>query len=101
MDIRLNVAYASVGLAEEPGSLPQEAPQLVRIQPMFANDSAVQEKDRDVEAMAASQGRIAIDVDYVDGREGERAPERMQLPQHLVAELTVVTMNNRESRFAQ
>lgn len=90
-----------MGLAEEPGSLAQEAPQLVRIQTMFANDSAVQEKHRDVEAMAASQGRIAIDVDYVDWREGERAAERMQLPQHLVAELTVVTMNNREARFAQ
>lgn len=68
---------------------------------MFTNDSAVHEQDGDIESVAALQGRVAIDVDYVDGWEGKCASERMQVPQHLVAELTVVTMNNRESRFAQ
>ena len=87
MDIRLNDANASVGLS-------QEALQLVRVQSMFANDSAVQEQDGDIESMTALQGRVAIYVDYVDRREGQRSSERAQLGQHLVAELTVVTMHH-------
>jgi hypothetical protein len=61
---------------------------------MFANDGAVQEQNGHIEPVAASQGRIAIDVDYVDRGEWKCAPERMQLPQHLVAELTVVAMDD-------
>jgi hypothetical protein len=61
---------------------------------MFANDRSVQKQDGDVESVTASKGRIAIDVDYVDRWEGKRSSERAQCAQHLVAELTVVTMND-------
>jgi len=61
---------------------------------MFANDSAVQKQDGDIESMTALQSRVTIDVDYVDRREGKCSSERAQLVQHLVAELTVVTMDN-------
>ena len=44
--------------------------------------------------MTALQGRIAIDVDYVDRWEGNRSSERAQLGQHLVAKITVVTMDD-------
>jgi len=33
---------------------------------MFADDGAIEQEDRDVESMPALQGRIAIDVDYID-----------------------------------
>jgi hypothetical protein len=47
--------------------------------------------------MAALQDRIAIDVDYVDWWEWKCASERVQLPQHLVTELTVVAMDDRQT----
>lgn len=61
---------------------------------MFANDGTVQKQDGDIESVAALQGRIAIDVDYADRRKGKRSPKRTQRGQHLVAELTVVTMDD-------
>jgi hypothetical protein len=94
----LNVAYASVGLAGVfRARLSQQAPQLVDIQSMFANDSAVQKQDGDIESVTALQGRIAIDVDYVDGWEGDGASESTELSQHLVAKITVVTMDDRQT----
>jgi len=94
--MRLNGAYASVGLAEELSQTlaPQQTFQLVRVQSMFANDSAVQNQDRHIESMTALQGRIAVDVDYVDRREGKSSSEHAQLAQHLIAELTVVAMDD-------
>jgi hypothetical protein len=80
-----------------PGLSAQQALQLVRIQSMFTNDCAVQEQDRDVESMAALQDWIAIDVDYVDWWEWKCTSERVQLPQHLIAELTVVAMDDRQT----
>jgi hypothetical protein len=68
---------------------------------MFANDRAVQKQDGDVESVTASKGRIAIDVDYVDRWEGKRSSKRAQRGQHLVTELTVVTMHDRQMRATQ
>jgi hypothetical protein len=47
--------------------------------------------------MAALQDWIAIDVDYVDWWEWKCTSERVQLPQHLIAELTVVAMDDRQT----
>ncbi len=44
--------------------------------------------------MAALQNGVAIDIDNIDGREWSRTPESVQLGQHLVAQLTVVTMDD-------
>jgi hypothetical protein len=90
VDIRLNGAYASVGLAGRS----KESFQLVRVQSMFANDRAVQKQDGDIEPVTALQGRVAVDIDYIDRGKRECAAERLQLPQHLVAKLTVVTMDD-------
>lgn len=46
----------------------QEPFQLIRVQPMFANDRAVQKQDGDVEPVTALQGRVAVDIDYIDWR---------------------------------
>jgi hypothetical protein len=64
---------------------------------MFADDRAVEEQDGDIETVAALEGRVAIDVDHVDRREWEGARQRVQLPQHLVAELTVVAMDDSQT----
>jgi hypothetical protein len=42
--------------------------------------------------MPALQGGIAIDVDYVDGRQAEGTAEKAQLVQHLIAQLAVLTV---------
>src|SRR3569833_601815 len=96
--MRLNVAYASVGLARSLSDrlLSQQALQLVPVQSMSANDRAVQKQDGDIDSVAALEGRIAVDVDHVDGWERKRSSQRAELGQHLVAELTVVAMDDRQ-----
>ena len=64
---------------------------------MTTDHTAIQEQHRDVEAVPALQNGVAIDVDHFDGRKRGRTSQRMQLAQHLVAQLTVVAMDDRES----
>jgi hypothetical protein len=43
------------------------------------------------------QERIAVHVDYFNGRQGHRSTQSPQLTQHLIAELTVVAMDDSEA----
>jgi hypothetical protein len=62
------------------------------------DDAAIQEQHRHIEAVPALQNGVAVDVDHFDGRKRSRASQRMQLAQHLVAQLTVVAMDDRQAR---
>jgi hypothetical protein len=44
--------------------------------------------------MAALQNGVAVDIDNIDGREWGRTAKGVELGQHLVAQLTVVTMDD-------
>jgi hypothetical protein len=77
---------------------PQQALQLGDIQTMTANDAAVEKEDRDVQAVATLQDGIAVDVDDFDGRQSRRASQCVELGQHLIAQLAVVAMDDRENR---
>ena len=91
----MNAARPTDGLAKQ--SL-----QLRRVQTMPANDTAIQEQYGDVQAVTALQHGVAIDVDDFDGRQRSRACQRVQLAQHLIAQLTVVAMDDCEPwRIAQ
>ncbi len=61
---------------------------------MPADNASIEQEHRDVESMAALQHGVAVDIDNIDGREWGRTPKSAQLGQHLVAQLTVVTMDD-------
>jgi hypothetical protein len=64
---------------------------------MPADDAAIEEQYGDIESVATLEDGIAIDVDNFDGWQRGRASQGVQLGQHLVAQLTVVTMDDRET----
>ena len=88
----MNATRPAEGLAR-----PQEPFQFRSIQAVTADDTAIQEQHRDIEAVTALQHGVAVDIDDVDRREGGRASQRVQLAQHLIAQLTVVAMDDRET----
>ena len=65
---------ASHGCVEYVGSTlsdiasPQQSLQLIDVQAMTADDAAVEQEHRNIEAMAALEDGVAVDVDNVDGR---------------------------------
>lgn len=89
----MNAARPAQGLAE-----PQKPLQLRRIQAVPANDTPIQEQYGDVEAVTALQNGVTVDIEDFDGRERSRACQRMQLAQHLIAQLTVVAMDDLQAR---
>lgn len=64
---------------------------------MAADNAAVEQKHGNIEAVTALEDGVAVDVDDIDGREGCDAAESVELAQHLVAEVTVLAMNDREA----
>ena len=64
---------------------------------MAADNAAVEQKHGNIEAVTALEDGVAVDVDDIDGREGCGAAEGVELAQHLVAEVTVLAMNDREA----
>jgi hypothetical protein len=62
-----------------------------------ADDAPVEKKDRNIESVATLEDWVAIDVDDFDGWQRGRASQGVQLAHHLVAQLTVVTMNDSET----
>ncbi len=82
----------------KPGfGLSQQPPQFLGIQPVTADHRAIEQKDGDVEPMAALQHGVAVDIHFLDGRPGQRTSEGVEFSQHLVAELTVLTMHDCEA----
>jgi hypothetical protein len=74
--------------------LPQQALQLWGVEAVSADNASIQQENGDVESVAALQDGIAVDVDDVYGRECGRSGQGAQLGQHLVTQLTVVTMDD-------
>jgi hypothetical protein len=74
--------------------LPQQSLELGRVETVAADNASIDEEYRDVESVAALQYGVAVDIDNIDGREWSRAAKSAQLGQHLVAQLTVVAMDD-------
>ena len=68
---------------------------------MAAHHGSVQKEDRNIESVAASQEGIAVDIDYIDGWQWGRAAQGMKLGEHLVAQLAVVAMDDREAWYVR
>jgi len=75
----------------------QQSLQLVRVEAVAADYAAVEQQHGDIEAVAALEDGVAVDIDNVDGRQGCGAAEGVELAQHLVAEVAVLTMDDREA----
>ena len=65
---------------------------------MPADDSAIEQQHRHVESETARELRISIDVQHVHRRQTMLLPERAKLLEHLVAQRTILSMNDIEWR---
>jgi len=74
--------------------LPQQALQLRSVEAVPADNASIEQENGYVESVAALQDRVAVDIDDVYGRECGRSGQCAQLGQHLVAQLTVVAMDD-------
>jgi hypothetical protein len=63
-----------------------------------ADNASIEQENGDVKSVAALQDRIAVNIDHIYGRECGRSGQSAQLGQHLVAQLTVVTMDDCQTR---
>lgn len=75
---------------------PQQSGELGWIQAVAAYHRAAEQQYRNVQAVAAAQQRIAVDVDDLERRQGERSPEQRELVQHLLAQLAVAPPDERQ-----
>ena len=64
---------------------------------MAADNAAVEQEHGNIEAVTALEDGVAVDIDDIDGRKGCGAAEGVELTQHLVAEVTVLAMDDREA----
>ena len=73
--------------------------QLGRIQPMAADHGAVQQQHRHVQAVAAGQLRVGVDVHELDGRQRQRlrAAEQLELREHLLAQPAAFAVQQRRA----
>ena len=75
----------------------QEPLELLNIQPVAADHSAIEEQDGYVQAVAADQFGVSIDIHYGNGRKRPLPTQGLQLGHHLVTQIAVLTMDHRES----
>ena len=83
-------ALGSCGAAQEP----QE---LCLVQAVAAHHRAIQKQHRDVQPVAALQGRVGIHVHQRHGRQPHPAPEAPELPEHGLAQLALVPLHEGEA----
>jgi len=81
------------------GSAPraQQAPQLILIQAEMAHLGAIEQKDRDLNAVAALQLRIGVDVHDIHRRQRKGAPECLQVRNHLVTQTAAIAVHERQA----
>jgi len=75
----------------------QQPRQLIAVQAMSAHHGPVQQQHRHLEPVTALQLRVGIDVDDLEWRKRQRAAEGGELLKHLIAQLTVAPMHDREA----
>jgi hypothetical protein len=76
------------------GLLSQQPLQLIHVEAVAAHDRAIEQQHWDVQTMPASERGVAIHVHHVYGRKRHPTSERLQLREHLIAELAVVAMHD-------
>ena len=76
--------------------LSQEPPELLYVEPVAADHRAVEQQDRDIQAVAAEQLGIPVDVHDGQGRQPQGSPQGLQLGHHLVAQVTALPVNHRQ-----
>src|SRR6516164_8923393 len=64
---------------------------------MSADYRAVQQQHRHLEPVTALQLRVRIDVDHLEWRERQRAAEGGKFREHLLTQLTVASVHDREA----
>lgn len=64
---------------------PQQPQQLLPVQPVAADDHAVQQQHGNVESVAPGKHRIVIHVEHREGRQGHRGGNLLQLFQEFLA----------------
>ena len=74
----------------------KEPLELVGVQPVTANHGAVEEQNRDVQAIAPDKLRIGVHVHDLDGRQPDSAPEGFQLGHHFIAQIAVLPVHHRQ-----
>ena len=77
---------------------PEQALQLGGVEAVPADNASIEQENGDVKSVAALQDRIAVNIDHIYRRECGRSGQGAQLGQHLVAQLTVVTMDDCQTR---
>jgi hypothetical protein len=77
---------------------PQQPHELGGVEPVAAHHYAVEQQYRDVEAVAAPENRIGINVDELERRQNEPAGEHGELLCHGLAQLAVMALDQREAR---
>ena len=75
----------------------QEPQQLLLIEPVAADDAAIEKQDRNMEAMAPRQLGVAIDIHNFDARQRHAPAERFELCQHVLAQLTILAVHDRDA----
>lgn len=78
--------------------LTKQSLQLRSVQAVAADDATIQEQHRDIQSVSALQNGVTVDIDDLDRGQRGGATERFQLAQHLVAQLTVVAVNDLQAR---
>ncbi|HZO22422.1 MAG TPA: hypothetical protein VFB37_07930 [Steroidobacteraceae bacterium] len=64
------------------------------VEAVTADHGAIEQQNGDIESVPAQKLRIAVDVHDLDGREALAATKRIQLSQHLIAEIASVAMHH-------
>ena len=97
MNSEVSVASAAPGTVAARGLYAKQPTQLVRVQAVPAHDSAVEQEDGDVEPVAAPQVRVGVDVEDVDGGQGQGAPQSLQLQDHFVTQIAPLAVHDRQT----
>ncbi len=81
--------------------LPQQALELLGIEPVTADHRAIEKQDGDMESIAPNELGIAVHVHDADRRQRYFTSEGIKLGHHLVAQVTILPVHHGERRLAQ
>jgi len=76
----------------------QESRELLRIEPVAAHHSAIEQQHRDMKAVPAGQLRVGIDINEFQGRQRQGLPKALKLRQHFLAKPAVFAMEQGQTR---
>ncbi|HEY4215393.1 MAG TPA: hypothetical protein VGM84_28230 [Steroidobacteraceae bacterium] len=75
----------------------QQALQFGHIQPVATDYRAIQEQDRDIQAVSTLKNGVRVDIDDLDRRKRHPRRQLLEFRDHLIAQVALVAMNDRQS----